>query len=150
MVESAALHGRAVPAVSISHDEAAVFAVATEADQRIGIDHANLRQDRAFEMLEIGFTPAELALLPARDRAERGLHLLRFWCGKEAAAKASGGGLQGDPRKWCVVRYDTASGGLIVTNEGTTFAVETCLVDGEVVALCRLAATAHPAIVHAA
>ena len=150
VVECPALQGRAMPAVSISHDRAAVLGIAAEADERIGIDHANLREERAFEMLEIGFTPAELALLAAGEPAERGIDLLRFWCGKEAAAKASGGGLQGDPRKWSVVRYDTATGKLIVTYEGAAFAVDTWLIDGEVVALCRIAAVAQPVIVHAA
>ena len=150
VVECPALQGRAVPAVSISHDRAAVLGIAAEADERVGIDHANLREDRAFGMLEIGFTPAELALLPTGEPAERGVNLLRFWCGKEAAAKASGGGLQGDPRKWSVVRYDTATGRLIVTYEGAAFAVDTQLIDGEVVALCRIAAVGQPVIVHAA
>jgi phosphopantetheinyl transferase len=144
VVDCPALRSRGLqPIVSISHDGAAALGVAVDPGVAVGIDHASVSEPHAYADLEIGFTPAELALLRAAPPADREALMLRFWCAKEAAAKAEGRGLDGDPRRWPVAACDIASGGLTIVHEGRAYAVETSRVGDEIVALCRIAGMAR-------
>ena len=138
VVECAGLRAQgAAPEVSISHDATAVVGIAGEPGTRLGIDHCGLAEQRAYDMLEIGLTPAELAMLPASSAADRQREMLLFWCAKEAAAKTTGNGLKGDPRKWVIASRDCGSGRLTVVHDGVAFPVETWLTDDGIIAVCE-------------
>ncbi len=51
----------------------------------------------------LAFTPAEIELLPAIDRDE---WMTRFWSAKEAAGKAAGTGLSGNPKGITISNVD--------------------------------------------
>ena len=68
----------------------------------VGIDLERI-EARAPGFEAVAFGAAELALLPADGRDE---WTARFWAAKEAAAKAAGTGLEGDPRRFAVAERD--------------------------------------------
>lgn len=79
--------------VSIAHKPGIAVALAVaEGDPGVDVEEVVPRGD-GFAALAFG--PEEVALLPGGDRDE---WLTRFWCAKEAAGKARGTGLGGDPR----------------------------------------------------
>ncbi|WZO96124.1 beta-ketoacyl synthase N-terminal-like domain-containing protein [Isosphaeraceae bacterium EP7] len=88
-----------LPAVSIAHAEGVAVAIASVGPgDRPGIDvEPIVARTAGFE--EIAFTASERSLL---DRAAAGGSrdewIARFWCAKEAAAKASGLGMVNGPR----------------------------------------------------
>jgi phosphopantetheinyl transferase (holo-ACP synthase) len=87
--------------VSISHkDHRGVALVSERAFPGIDIEKIEQRQDT---FIRAAFTPAEWELLPAEDRAE---WITRFWSAKEAFAKSTGLGFQGDPRKFVIERWE--------------------------------------------
>ncbi len=93
------------PTVSITHAEDVAAAACSENGRPAGVD-LELPGARAVgPWLQRSFTQAELDRLPAREPET----LLKYWCAKEAAAKASGLGLQGKPDAWEVVAVDSDS-----------------------------------------
>jgi phosphopantetheinyl transferase (holo-ACP synthase) len=87
--------------VSISHkDQRGVAMVSERAFPGIDIEKIEPRQDT---FLRAAFTRDEWELLPAEDRAE---WITRFWSAKEAFAKSTGLGLQGDPKKFVIERWE--------------------------------------------
>jgi acyl transferase domain-containing protein len=81
--------------VSISHkDQLGVAMVSERAFPGIDIERIEARQD---SFIHTAFSADEWRLLPAEDRAE---WVTRFWSAKEAFAKSTGLGLQGDPKKF--------------------------------------------------
>jgi len=103
-----------MPAVSIAHtDGIAVALAALDPDSRVGIDvEPIVERDHSF--LAAAFTPGERALLDRRSGSNRAEWTARFWCAKEAAAKASGLGLAGGPSSAEVVEVDVESGAIQV------------------------------------
>lgn len=81
--------------VSISHKEGmGVANVSRRGD--IGIDIEKIeKREASFE--KTVFSSYEMSILPGVDRSE---WITRFWSAKEAFAKSTGLGLQGDPRKF--------------------------------------------------
>ena len=88
------------PAVSLAHSGAWALAVVAARTERIGADieaaARELRDPCAFSRL--AFSPEEQALLPGCHDASWQKAALALWCAKEAAAKATGLGLRGQPR----------------------------------------------------
>jgi len=83
--------------VSISHKEnLGVAMVSEQTFPGIDIEKIELRQDT---FIRAAFTPSEWQLLPAEDRAE---WITRFWSAKEAFAKSTGLGFQGDPKRFVI------------------------------------------------
>ncbi|MCC7325326.1 MAG: polyketide synthase dehydratase domain-containing protein [Burkholderiales bacterium] len=79
--------------VSLAHKPGMAVALAAEgADVGIDVEEIVPRGD---EFVRLALRPEEVALLPALDSDE---WLTRFWAAKEAAGKARGTGLAGDPR----------------------------------------------------
>ncbi len=101
---------RSLPAISIAHaDGVALALAASEPSARVGIDVETIA-DRPPGFEESAFTPAERALLSRWTGASRAEWVARFWCAKEAAAKASGVGLAAGPTSAEVVWLTEDSG----------------------------------------
>jgi phosphopantetheinyl transferase len=98
------------PAISIAHTEGiAVALAAADPDARVGIDvEPIVERDASF--LSAAFTPGERSLLGRRSGSNRAEWTARFWCAKEAAAKASGLGLAGGPSSAEIVAVDDDTG----------------------------------------
>lgn len=79
--------------VSIAHKDGIGCALAALGVDP-GIDIEKIAP-RSADFAALAFSPSELALLPAGDREE---WLARFWAAKEAAGKAKGSGLTGNPK----------------------------------------------------
>ena len=97
--------------VSLAHkDRIAVALVAEGRDPGIDLERIEPRSD---SFADIAFTPAERTLGAEADRDE---WMTRVWAAKEAAAKARGTGLQGNPRRFEVV--DVAGERMLVSTPG--------------------------------
>jgi malonyl CoA-acyl carrier protein transacylase/phosphopantetheinyl transferase len=84
------------PALSISHADTMAAAVVAE-DLSVGVDLEEERDGSPRSVPEIAFAEGE------RAEAERaGVPPIALWCAKEAAAKALGVGLLGEPSRWRV------------------------------------------------
>jgi phosphopantetheinyl transferase len=123
------MHGRKLPplSVSIAHcGEAAAAMVRSEASGgAAGIDVEEVA-DRPARLVELTLSTAErdlLAALAERTGEPARLWFTRMWAAKEAAAKAAGTRLQGEPRRFQVhdVRGPASDGQecLVVTIPGT-------------------------------
>lgn len=83
--------------LSLAHKNTDAVAIARQ-NKPVGIDIEEIREhNTAFK--ELVFSPAELALIGSRDKAE---WLTRFWVAKEAYGKYLGKGLQGNPKAYVV------------------------------------------------
>ncbi|MEO8592214.1 MAG: beta-ketoacyl synthase N-terminal-like domain-containing protein [Candidatus Solibacter sp.] len=104
-----------VPQVSIAHTEGIAIAVVGEGGtRRFGVDVQGFRQLGAdFESLAL--TAAEQRLLRELPDAMRAEWLLRFWCAKEAVAKALGRGLVEGPGSVLIQAADTSTGKVAAT-----------------------------------
>lgn len=83
--------------VSIAHKNNVAVALAREG-RRVGIDIEAI-EPRTDAFVELSFSPPELELVKGEPRDEA---LTRLWAAKEAAAKATGEGLSGNPRRFSI------------------------------------------------
>lgn len=117
-----------VPEVSISHK--GTVAVAAAADQELGIDIEVVEgRDAGFEA--VAFSEGERRILGKLNGLERAEWVTRAWCAKEAAGKALGRGLNGNPRSMMVQSVDPDKGEIVVASEvagqsggGTEFVIK--------------------------
>jgi acyl transferase domain-containing protein/phosphopantetheinyl transferase len=125
----------AVPAVSISHSEGLAVALVGSADGGLTLGVDLERLDRMTDDVRaLAFTSDEQHLLSSlRDEGDREWPL-RFWCGKEAVAKALGGGTGQGPLGLVVRAADRDSGVLEVsaTGDGCALSAHTAR-DGDLV-----------------
>lgn len=84
------------PELSLSHSDTMAIAVVA-ADVSVGVDIEEERDSRPRAVPALAFVEGELA---DADRAS--VPPIALWCAKEAAAKALGVGLLGEPRRWHV------------------------------------------------
>ncbi len=98
------------PDVSIAHVEGVAVAIAArQSGSRVGIDiEPIVERSSSFETL--AFSDDERKLLDDVLHDLRAEWIARFWCAKEAAAKAVGEGLIGGPKTVAVVSADWRSG----------------------------------------
>jgi acyl transferase domain-containing protein/phosphopantetheinyl transferase len=102
-----------VPRVSISHVHGVAVAVAGEGHHLLGVGVDLERLGRmAGETPSVAFTADELRMLDAVEAQEREAWSLRFWCAKEACAKATGRGFAAGPNAFTVRAMDR-EGGLV-------------------------------------
>jgi len=126
--------------VSAAHKPGIVVARIAEG-REIGIDIERI-EPRSPDFEELAFTAAERALLPAASAMSRppdpsaaptptarDVAITRFWVAKEAASKARGTGLAGNPTRF-VVR-EAAGTRLLVGTEGPSVWVETVTLDND-------------------
>jgi phosphopantetheinyl transferase len=81
------------------------------------------------------FTPGEAALIDELPEADG--WPMRLWCAKEAAGKASGRGLDGNPQSIEVLEVDAASGvASVALPDGERLSVRTAIERGLAYAAC--------------
>jgi phosphopantetheine--protein transferase-like protein len=103
-----------LPALSIAHCDGVALALATlDPSVRVGIDVETITE-RAESFEASAFTPGERSLLDRWSGSSRTEWVARFWCAKEAAAKATGVGLASGPSGAEVIDVDPASGAMRV------------------------------------
>ncbi|MEK6675816.1 MAG: beta-ketoacyl synthase N-terminal-like domain-containing protein [Planctomycetota bacterium] len=108
------------PAISIAHTGETAVAIAVEAMEglEVGIDIERLRPvDEDF--LSASFGEEEQLVLSSVSDAERRELVIRLWCAKEAAGKALGTGLRGDPTSFEIRSYDPETGSVEVAVAGS-------------------------------
>ena len=66
--------------------------------RHVGIDIEKI-EPRLESFEEVSFTPSERAMLPKQDREA---WITRFWCAKEAVAKARRTGMGGKPKRFVI------------------------------------------------
>lgn len=100
-----------MPSISIAHTDGLIVAMAGYCSdgERLGIDVERVRpREEAFR--QIAFHGEELALLDMVPDSARDEWVARFWCAKEAVAKALGQGLVEGPRSLIIRKLDTPTG----------------------------------------
>ncbi|MDX6577160.1 MAG: hypothetical protein QOE96_3113 [Blastocatellia bacterium] len=120
-----------VPHISISHTHGQAVSVADAS--RVGIDIERLDTRRSSNWANAALDTEELAVAGGDTST-----LLQFWCAKEAAAKARGTGLRGDPRAWRVTNYSTHSRRVTVAYGDAVGEVALWSEGNSVLAVCRL------------
>jgi len=88
--------------ISLAHSGDVAVALVREGTDP-GID-VELIAPRDADFLDVAFTNRERALLPPNDPT--GEHATRFWCAKEAVAKARRKGLGGNPKRYVITEVN--------------------------------------------
>ena len=99
------------PRISLAHTAGVAAAIATGADQCVGVGidiEARRRLGSGFE--RIAFPGLDWARLVPDETEPSPEWLLRLWCAKEAVGKAFGQGLAGNPANFRIVRVDREIG----------------------------------------
>jgi malonyl CoA-acyl carrier protein transacylase/phosphopantetheinyl transferase (holo-ACP synthase) len=124
----------AVPNLSISHaDSAAIAMIAEQSGTAVGVDLEEPRAGQPQAAPERAFSAGEI-----RIARERGISLIDLWCAKEAAAKALGIGLLGEPRRWQVEFIGPSSDRIAVLFEGVRVPVTAFRLYGASVAIAQV------------
>jgi len=107
------------PRVSLSHTEGTAVALASRRlHDNPGVDIEFIRpRDAGFEKMLL--SEYELGKLAAPLAAERETSLTTIWCAKEAAGKALGIGLGGNPHHLVVEHFDRSTGNVAVRVPGS-------------------------------
>lgn len=109
----------AIPAVSLAHTDGLAVAVVgyCSNDQRVGIDVERIREYKpGFD--NVAFVPEEQSLLLSLGESTRQEWMTRFWCAKEAVAKALGHGLIEGPQSLAVQALNGQTGVIYVSLRG--------------------------------
>jgi acyl transferase domain-containing protein/phosphopantetheinyl transferase/acyl carrier protein len=104
------------PVLSIAHTRGVAIAVVGDGAwyRGVGVDiEPTGRLHEGFD--QVAFTDSERQLLTSLEPLDPAEWRLRFWCAKEAVAKALGRGLGGRPRGFVVVRVDPDTGTVSVS-----------------------------------
>jgi len=138
--------------ISIAHTSSLVVA-AIAINGRIGIDIERIGRDLSEDFSRSVFTSEEHDL--AAQSGEGPTALLRFWCAKEALAKALGTGLRYSPSDLRIRRHDAESGQLELEFagqwldafrplKGRAMAVHEATIEGHILATCVIPAAVLP------
>jgi phosphopantetheinyl transferase len=126
-----------LPHISISHKRGLAVSVAASSSIGIDVEQLDAHQDTAW--LQNSFSAEELSLTGRLDATT----LLSLWCAREAASKAAGTGLQGDPRIWRIVHFSPHTGLVRVASDGNVWDVALWYREKIVMAVCQAAAAAN-------
>jgi len=108
-----------VPILSLSHTSGVAMAVAGDCSAGVGVGVDIEHVGRMNEDVErLAFTPEEQELLSSVRHASDDGWPLRFWCAKEAVAKALGQGMIGGPQALVVKELDAGTGTVKVSLAG--------------------------------
>lgn len=135
-----------MPSVSLSHSRRRILAAACAADCVLGVDLQGLQGVKVEDVASGGLAPAEQQRLPDGDNARS---VVAAWSAKEAAAKAAGTGLQGQPQAWELqsLVWQGAIAQVRIAHASQIFDVQISADDQHVQALClHAAATAARAV----
>jgi len=108
-----------IPSLSLAHTDGVAIAVAgyCSNDKRLGIDIECIRQhEPGFDRFT--FVSEEISLLSQLDEFARQEWVTRFWCAKEAVAKALGRGFLNGPRSLAVQEFNTQTKVIQVSIQG--------------------------------
>ncbi|WP_374680169.1 beta-ketoacyl synthase N-terminal-like domain-containing protein [Hydrocarboniphaga effusa] len=142
--------GMALPAVSISHSRRSAVAVCGNSAM-LGIDflpHQAIERVNVDDLIAGAFTLAEAqAFIHGWPKSDQRRAATALWCSKEAAAKASGTGLEGKPQEWVIASANLerrASNQPLVSvrRGGIDYDVELYFGGDALIALCRKASAA--------
>lgn len=126
-----------LPALSISHSQGYAVAALVPSGQALGVDLERRSPLPDWENLGAAFTAQEQAFLQALG-ADQGLATLGLWCAKEAAAKATGLGLQGSPTRWEMTQCTSHFDWCWLSHAGQSMAVQLWFTEDDILAICRL------------
>jgi phosphopantetheine--protein transferase-like protein len=126
-----------LPDVSISHGRNYFVGAIAEPGMRIGIDLQRLDAVNSNDWLDLAFTPKELELLAQLPQQNEKAIIIGAWCAKEAAAKAAGTGLNGNPKQWQVSQFDITNQKVAIAHVGEIFQIKLYFRDGEILAICH-------------
>jgi len=108
-----------VPILSLSHTSGVAMAVAGDCSAGVGVGVDIEHVGRMNEDVEgLAFTPEEQELLSSVRHASDDGWPLRFWCAKEAVAKALGQGMIGGPQALVVKALDAVTGTVKMSLDG--------------------------------
>jgi acyl transferase domain-containing protein/phosphopantetheinyl transferase len=127
----------ALPQVSITHTQGIAVAAVVPAAMHIGVDLQMTGGLNYVDLLETIATPQERAILATYGERDRLSHLISFWSAKEAAAKALGKGLVGQPKQWEVYQYTSQS--CFVMHQNQSLPVQLFQVEGAIFGVCQIA-----------
>ena len=134
IVQCAALKAKNItPNISISHCEKDVVAVAIGTEHKIGIDIENITVRKSVDWLRNVFTASELEFVKTGTSTD----LLPLWCVKEAASKALGTGLNGNPKNWEIIDYDPEAGKANVEYSGQQLSIRLFYKNELILAVCQ-------------
>lgn len=123
----------ALPDISISHSQGYTVAALAPPGTQIGVDLQRLTQIHADDLLVAAFDPSEQPWLQVGG-AEA---VVSLWCAKEAAAKALGHGLLGNPRQWQITFCSPDVQQVEVTYDAQTLQVSLRRQADEILAVCQ-------------
>jgi malonyl CoA-acyl carrier protein transacylase/phosphopantetheinyl transferase len=126
-----------LPDLSISHSHNHFIAAVAMPGRRIGVDIQRTDSVRSHDLLEGAFTSLELDAIAQLPQQDKQTIILGAWCAKEAAAKAAGTGLKGNPRQWQMSQYDLAAQKVTITHADESFGIKLYCSDGEILAICH-------------
>jgi phosphopantetheinyl transferase len=126
-----------LPDLSISHGRNYFVGAIAEPGMRIGIDLQRLDAVAYLDWLELAFTLKELELLAQLPQQNEKAIIIGAWCAKEAAAKAAGTGLNGNPKQWQVSQFDITNQKVAIAHVGEIFQIKLYFRDGEILAICH-------------
>jgi len=129
--------------VSLSHAGGMAAALVSEGSGHgvgLDIEHAQRRNSGFLE--QAALTDDERAIFATLPGVTRGVDtpataggdtapgnqewLMRFWCAKEAAAKATGRGLNGNPKRYVVRSVEPRTGDMMITTTAADGAIPAC------------------------
>ena len=123
-----------LPDLSISHSQGYTVAALGTPGNLIGVDlQKKISTSHADDLLVAAFGPAEQSWLQTGGPEVA----VSLWCAKEAAAKAVGLGLGGDPRKWKITNCSPDFQRVEVTFESNTLQVCLNQEADEILAVCQ-------------
>jgi len=125
-----------LPDISISHSQNFYVAVVSSVGLQVGIDIQKLNAVRSDDWLDVAFSSLELATLTQLLPKNPNL-LMGAWCAKEAAAKAAGIGLQGNPHQWQITSYNLLSQEITISYAQEYFISKMYFGKEEIVAICQ-------------
>lgn len=95
----------AMPAISISHNACHAVAAVAPADRRVGVDYQRSQRLNTDSVAAGGLSSSERELIAQVDASTQPKLIVGLWSAKEAASKAAGTGLQGQPLQWRVADW---------------------------------------------
>ena len=125
-----------IPQISITHSHEHIVAVLSPPNTKVGIDLQRLEKLHVDDLLDVVVKSQERKWLDNLPTNEKQIRIVEFWCAKEAAAKALGIGLNGNPKNWEICAYLPEKRTINILYAGTVLPVKFWRFEQEVFAIC--------------